>query len=103
MPSAAREVSGIAVGALDPGVGPQSHHIAPAGLTAEPGEQLGAGESARGQECDGVERCQKLIGLPQQCDHDLSADAGTGVLQRLPKQWNGSDPAKIKLGAGQRA
>jgi len=42
-------------GALDPGVGSQPHHIIRADLTAEPGEQLSAGESAIGQECDGAE------------------------------------------------
>lgn len=52
-------------GAVDPGVDLQPHHTDRADLTAEPGEQLSAGESAIGQECDGSEPGHKLIGLLQ--------------------------------------
>ena len=52
-------------GAVDPAVGSQPLHIDRTDLTVKPGEQLSAGESAIGQECDGPEPGHKLIGLLQ--------------------------------------
>jgi hypothetical protein len=73
-------------GAVDLGITAQAHHVAPALAALEPTEQLGAGEATIGQNGDAAETSQQLIGPLEQSDHHLGADAGTGMLERLPQQ-----------------
>ena len=80
-------------GAVNPSVCPQSHHIAPARLPLKPTEQFGAGKGPIRQDGDRVEPHEQSVGPRQQGDHHLGADTGTGMLQRLPEQWNGSPVA----------
>jgi len=74
---------------MNPGIGAQPNHVAPARAPLKPAEQLGTGKGTIGQHSDRVEPREQTISPLQQHDHHLSADAGTGMLQRLPEQWNG--------------
>ena len=78
---------------MNPSVCPQSHHTAPARLPLKPTEQFVAGKGPIRQDGDRVEAHEQSVGPRQQGDHHLSADTGTGMLKRLPEQWNGSSVA----------
>ena len=77
-------------GAVDPRIRAEAHHVAPAGFTVKPADQLLTGKGAIRQKRDGAERSQEPIGLLQQSDRNRGTDAGTGMLQRSPQQRNGS-------------
>ncbi len=71
---------------MDLGVAAQPHHVAPALAALKPAEQFSAGKAAIGQHGDGTKPGEQPVSLLQQGDHHLSADAGTGMLKRLPEQ-----------------
>jgi hypothetical protein len=76
-------------GAMDLSIIAQAHHSAPAGPSAEPGDQLITGKSTIRQQRDRPETTQEPIGLLEQSDRNRGTDAGTGMLERLPEQRNG--------------
>ena len=58
----------------------------PVALALKPAEQLSTGKGPVRQDGDGSEPHEQTVGPLQQSDHHLSADTGTGMLQRLPEQ-----------------
>jgi hypothetical protein len=73
---------------VDLRVAPEAHDVAPTGPATEPAQQFIAGEGTIGQERDRPESGQKLVCFLQQGNRNRGADAGTGMLQRLPQERN---------------
>ena len=71
---------------MNPGIGAQPHHIDPARASLKPAEQLSTGKGSIRQHGDRAELREQAVGLLQQGNHHLSADAGKGMLKRLPEQ-----------------